>query len=137
MSLRDQLQAIYAATGGLSPAAVIQEATPLESPLHDHFEWDDAVAGPKFRLVQAAALIRSVKITYRHTDDGEPVQCRAFVSRYADNAYEPADVAFGDDVSAELVLREFRRQLQALQRNYGHLTEYRDVIRAELLGDTG
>lgn len=39
----------------------LKAARPKSHPLHDEFEWDDAIAGERFRLLQAVMLIRRVR----------------------------------------------------------------------------
>lgn len=48
--------------GELSPAIVVDDARSSDSPLHEYFEWDDAVAAEKYRHVIARGLIASVRI---------------------------------------------------------------------------
>lgn len=48
--------------GRLLPVEVVESARDDDSPLHSHFEWDDSLAGEKYRLHQARALIRTVKL---------------------------------------------------------------------------
>jgi len=56
------LQQIEAASGVLTPEAVIEAAKNPESVLHDAFTWDDTEAAHSFRLYQARKLISSVKV---------------------------------------------------------------------------
>lgn len=46
--------------GRLTPEAVLAEARDPQHVLHAEFEWDDAVAGGQYRLMQARRLIRSI-----------------------------------------------------------------------------
>ena len=62
MSIRDELERIYETNGVLTPEAVVDDARPDDAPLHSHFEWDDALAGEQYRLVQARHLIRAVTV---------------------------------------------------------------------------
>lgn len=138
--LREHLQEVYDQQGSLTPALVVAAATPEASPLHHRFEWDDKAAGHQYRLVQARELIRSVTVVYRETAEGEEVRTRAFVTTYqADQAdsggYVPTEQAMADPLIAALVLRAFERDLAALRRSYSHLSEYRDLIQRQLLGD--
>lgn len=48
--------------GNLDPRDVVEEARASSHPLHDYFEWRDKIAGQQFRIDQARALIRSVRI---------------------------------------------------------------------------
>lgn len=54
-----ELKRIYERDKELRPSVVVKEATPVRSPLHKDFEWDDAKAGHEFRLYQARSIIKS------------------------------------------------------------------------------
>jgi hypothetical protein len=57
------LAAIHVAAGGiLKSEDVVERASDVAHVLHDRFEWDDAKAGHAYRLEQADALIREVRI---------------------------------------------------------------------------
>lgn len=134
--LRDQLQVVYETHGQLTPGIVVEEATPETSPLHGHFEWDNGVAGHKYRLVQARQLIRSCKLTYRETPLGDPQRVRAFVATYRPGdmesaGYMPTAEALADEFASAIVRREFERAIAALRRSYGHLEEYAVMLRGE------
>lgn len=134
--LREQLQAIYDRDGALTPASVLTEATPDESPLHDRFEWNDTVAGHRYRLIQARALIRSVRVVYAE-DETEQKTTRAFVATYGlgdheKEGYLPTETALADEFTGTLILRACEREIIALRRRYGHLAEFRDLLRRHL-----
>lgn len=136
--LRDELAGIYRREGRLTPELVVDEATPEGAALHHRFEWDNNVAGHKYRLVQARELIRSVLVTYKESDELGPQQARAFVATYKpgdaeSQGYVPTEEALADELTATLVLRAFERDLASLRRSYQHLSEFRSLIRRELL----
>lgn len=109
---------------------VVRAATPKSHPLHDHFEWDNRVAGHAYRLEQARRLIRGVVIPPDETRD---YSLRAFVAVKKTEGqpakYVPVEKAMADPVSRELVLRDMKREWLALQRRYGHMVEFADMIR--------
>ena len=47
--------------GRLTTRGIIDFARPRDSELHEAFEWENRVAGPKWRLHQAAQMIREYK----------------------------------------------------------------------------
>lgn len=59
------LEGLRDSAGLLSPEAIVDAARDPASPLHAHFEWDDARAGHHYRVSQARTLIRSVKLALR------------------------------------------------------------------------
>jgi hypothetical protein len=134
MSLRDSLTRIYVERGQLTPQAVVDEARPPDSELHNRFEWDDEVAGEKYRLVQARELIRSVTIEYAPPSaDGAAKRVRAFSTvRKQDPervGYQPTEELLEDDFSRKLLLKQCERDIAELQQRYGHLAEFADLIR--------
>ena len=50
------------AKGSLTPDNVLKDARKETSPLHGEFEWDDSIAGHKYRLEQARSLIAGHKV---------------------------------------------------------------------------
>jgi hypothetical protein len=53
--------------GLVQPHAVVAAAQDLDSPLHQYFEWDNALAGHAYRLQQARQLI--VRVNVRVVDN--------------------------------------------------------------------
>lgn len=54
----------------LTPQDVLEDARDPASPLHTHFDWDDASAAEKFRLKQAGEILTAVRVI-RITQPGE------------------------------------------------------------------
>jgi hypothetical protein len=57
-----ELARIHDENGLLTPDGVLEEAKDESNPLHPAFEWDDAVAGKRWRRKQAQELIYSVRV---------------------------------------------------------------------------
>lgn len=130
-NLRDVLQGTYDRRGELTPSLVVDEARPADAPLHDRFEWDDVVAGEEYRRVQAAELIRSVKIEF--ATGAEPKSVRAWVARRdvgdKSGGYQPIEEVAQDDLAMKLLLKQCERDITELRRKYGHLAEFTDLMR--------
>ena len=63
--IRDALRRLADGNGGvLLPENVVEAARDEASPLHEHFQWDDGEAARQWRLEQARALIRTVRLVY-------------------------------------------------------------------------
>lgn len=134
MSLRDRLQGIYDNNGYLTPALVVDTARDEADPLHEHFEWDDAVAGEAHRREQARQLIRSVRVTYAKPT-GEESSVRAYQAvRTPDrgNVYESTEKVAQDPFLARLVLRDMERDWRQLKRRYDEFEEFWELIRADV-----
>lgn len=72
---------IYQRDGSVTPQALVLAGTPERSPIHDLFEWDDAVAAASFREMQAYHALRSLRrvITVQTERGDEERLCRVFV----------------------------------------------------------
>jgi hypothetical protein len=108
-SLRDE-------QGLLHIERVVEVAADPESPLHNHFEWNDGDAAHRYRLNQARTLIRAQKI---------PVRIGPAVIRSV--AYVPAvnmtgayqllsEITPSSDLARSVMLNELKRVGGALGR---------------------
>lgn len=131
-NLRAELERVRESRGTLTPATVVADATSKASSLHPLFEWDNKLAGHKYRLVQAQELIRSVVIDV--VIDEKPEKVRAFVSvpRPEGRSYEPVEDVASDPFVSQLVLREAEREWRSLFKRYGHLSAFIAIIRKDV-----
>jgi hypothetical protein len=58
VSIRSVCAEIDERDGSITPEAVVAAARPKNSPLHQLFDWDNEVAGDKWRNHQARILIK-------------------------------------------------------------------------------
>ena len=132
MSTLRELTAIHDEFGELNAELVVKVATNPDHPLHSRFEWDDAIAGHKYRLSQASELLR---VTYR-PDPKKANDLRAFVAVRGENTpraeYVPTEKAMSDPLQRQIVLRTMQREWQAFKARYEQMAEFADVIRHSL-----
>lgn len=135
-STLEALQAIYADNGNvITPAAVVKASRPVDAPLHSRFEWDDEIAGDRYREVQAAQLIRFAFVSVT-TENRGPVRVRAFLAPHEpvpedDDKPSYSYTAIGDltDQGSHAVLVQMERDVAALRRKY---RDHRDALDALL-----
>jgi hypothetical protein len=135
--LRNELTGLYQQHGELTPQIVVDEARPVDAPLHDRFEWDNDVAGEKYRLVQAAQLIRAVRIEYTTPGSEEKKFIRAFSSLHESSdgeqeGYAPTEVILENEITRRILLRNMDRDIRALKTKYGHLAEFAEMMQAAI-----
>lgn len=134
----DTLQSKY---GFITPDLVVEDATPVDAPLHPAFEWDDTQAAVEHRKQQARLLIGSVvavHYTSQVTEGGDeigpmtPVTVRAFVIVQEDGqrVYTSTVVAMQDDYLRTQVLERALAELRSFQSKYQHLSELAVVYEA-------
>lgn len=107
----------------LNPAMVLEKARPKVSPIHNFFEWDDGIAGDKYRLWQARYLIGRIEIIVQ-TEEGEE-QTRAFYNisvETEDEGHERGYVTIKDiqenEDYLEIVLENALGEIKSWQKRY-------------------
>lgn len=115
----------------LTPRVVVDDARPLDAPLHPCFEWDDLKAAELHRENQARALIRSVRVVTQERNEHQPEDAqRVFVNiveqvgEDAQHAYMPVAVVRRNPDLRVQVLQAARRDFMTWR------TRYMDVARA-------
>jgi hypothetical protein len=113
------------AGGELEPARVVETARSPDHPLHPYFEWDDKKAAGAYRLDQARALIRIVRV---ETDDGETPRAFLSVTRDSGVSYRSlGDVQSSKDLQAA-VLASAERDLEAFEKRYRELKDICQIV---------
>ena len=116
---------------GLSPETLLDVSSDKSSPLHDEFEWRDDVAAHKYRLQQAADLIRCITVVI-DSGNAEPQNERAFVCKPGgESAYVSLKNAISNDVWREHLLQQAKKDLQCFQGKYRRLSEL-SAVNAEI-----
>lgn len=98
--------------GRLTARAVVAAASNEASPMHDHFEWDDSVAGNNYREQQARKLIEKVTFIV----ESETVQIAA-VAYVRDPDCAPHEQGYrhveslsrDEDAARDMLAAEFKR----------------------------
>lgn len=121
------------ANGPVSASMVVIDARAKSSPLHRAFEWDDTVAGERYREQQARTLIANLVVVVDQEQGlSEPRETRAFVhlDRSERSGYESTARALSDAESRELILAQAFRELEGWKRKYRELEELADLFAA-------
>jgi hypothetical protein len=136
-----QLLEIQAANDGLLTARVIVEAaTPEEHPLHGFFEWDDAAAGAKYRIQQARALVRVVRVEFvgarGHPEDVRVWHSLPVASREVGRAYVHLDEIKANEILTQQLRRQMEMEWRALRRKYDHFDDFIKMVTRDMARHT-
>lgn len=113
--------------GRLTPPAVVEAARNDKSPLHRHFEWDDAKAAQSYRLDQARAIIGVIRID---DDTEEPTRAFLSVKDASGVSYRTAaEVSRSLDLQLA-VLKQAERDLEAFGKRYRELEDICEDVAA-------
>lgn len=120
--------------GFISPGLIVQAARSSNSPLQSCFEWDDKIAGEKYRENQAGDMLRKlVIINPTEKPDKEDQIIRAYVNVISpdkNRQYVSIIKALSNDGLRDQVLLQAIAELKAIQAKYNDLIELAEVFKA-------
>lgn len=111
----------------ITPQNVVDLARNEGSVLHSDFEWNDSVAGEKYRKIQAMEMIRMFVFT-PVKEKNEPT--RVFEISTQKNVYKPVSVIVRNDNEYQKLLKTALNELENFKRKYGRISELEDVFKA-------
>ena len=121
-----RLDSITKKHGRLRASDVVRDAENPESPLHGLFEWDDAVAGARYRIIQARGIIQDVY--YTAIQETRVLYAPAYVR---DPDVDPSEQGYAKTV--ELATDEVRARAalkNEVQRLQGYVVRVRTLAMA-------
>jgi len=110
--------------GTLSPALVVEAATPKAAPLHPCFEWKNSVAGVQWRLHQARNLINAVVVIH---EDMPPMTAFINVTTVDERSYVSCEQVVQDPVMKAAHLSVIKNKLKNLRLEYYAFEEFAQV----------
>lgn len=136
-----EIVALAETHGHITPEIVLAAATPPTSPLHRFFDWNDGEAAQKYRLLQAATMIRRIKVTVTGGDE-QNVRVRAFVNvkeeipddeedePVSKGIYIPIQTAIEIPCYKSQMIEQCKRDIEAFRNKYRGLQEAAKIIEA-------
>lgn len=122
---------VHAKTDGKPSAEdLVREAKSKHCPIHDAFEWSDAVAGHEYRLMQARLMMRSFvlvpEVASKATEGYRVLEIKvtpATEDEQRKAAYVPVADVMKDPVARTELLNRALSELLGIRRRYKHLQE--------------
>ena len=115
--------------GKITSDLVLQKAESEESPIHELFEWDDAVAGHKYRLSQATQII--ISLAKEVEEDPKTKTVRAYYNvsdGERKGSFVNAKTAFSNPDTRDIILKRALRELESFKEKYQNLSELAGVF---------
>ena len=106
---------------GITADDLVKYGTPVNSPSHHLYEWDDKKCGVEFRLIQARFYLRSIEVIT--LDIHKVVHTRRFMLHLKEHNYVTIDDVLLDPEKRELALKDALSELQAFTNKYEEFTE--------------
>lgn len=122
------------ANGGVCPpAALVDDARPDTSPIHELFEWDDHRAAESHRRHQARRVINVLVVTDTDRDDTQRpafIHVKTLDPDGLREGYQQFHDVVADDGLRDQAIAEALRYLNGFRRRYNHLTALGPVFDA-------
>ena len=117
--------------GSITSSNMVDAARSPESELHPLFEWDDLIAGEKWRKQQAKVILSSLRIVVNESEE-KPTTVRAFVNvsppSRTETFYVQIEKAVNDENNHQQLLLNAYRELNAFQAKYQVLNELKPLF---------
>lgn len=110
---------------------IVDKARDKNTQLHKLFEWNNKIAGEKYRAIQAGDIIRNLVVVKVNTESGtsEKTNIRVFVSDNRRNGgYKPITVVLRQQDEYERLLEQAYKELQAFKDKYENLSELSEIF---------
>lgn len=110
----------------LTPQSLVDLARDDNSALHNDFEWNDSIAGEKYRNIQASEMIRLIVI---QSEEAEHEPIRVFQKVEEAHTYEPVRLIVQHKDEYQALLRRAKAELKAFENRYKSLVELQEVFK--------
>lgn len=111
----------------ITASGVVALARKKKSEMHDYFEWDDSIAGEKYREEQARKLIQLIEVTFTKDEkDIKPV--RAYVNVKRCSGYSPIEDVVQDVDAYQMLLDRAYEDLRIIKNKYAELQEIQEKL---------
>lgn len=117
--------------GVIEPGHIVDAARDESSPMHPHFQWDDAAAAELYREDQARELVRSLTIDVSRSNlETRPVRAFVNVETGGERGYVTTATAMSsNDLRKQVIERAFG-ELEAWRARHAELTELARIFSA-------
>lgn len=109
----------------ITPQNVLNLAKNEDSEIHNDFEWDDSIAGEKYRLHQARQMIQSLVFK---TEEPDRTPTRVLQITTERNVYKPTEFFVKHEDEYQALLNRALSELESFQNRYKSLAELEDVL---------
>ena len=118
----DELSAIKC-----TPSNVVEHARNPKTELHKCFEWNDSIAGEKYREHQAQQVIRNLVIIKEETEVQTPIRL-FYNTGDRTGEYKPVQLVMRKEDEYKNLLNKAQEELRAFKKKYSYLTELEEIL---------
>ena len=124
----DEIMEICEELESATPQQILEKARDSNTELHKCFTWDDTEAAEKWRISEARAVVRNLKIIEQKTDkQPEPTTIRDFYKTDNESGYKPTKLILKKPDEYKALVERCRSELLAIKQKFNSISEYEEI----------
>lgn len=107
---------------------ILVKARDSNTELHKCFTWDDTEAAEKWRISEARAVVRNLKIIEQKPDkQPEPTTIRVFYKTDNESGYKPTKLILKKPDEYKALVERCRSELLSIKQKFNSISEYEEI----------
>lgn len=124
----DEIMEICEELESATPQQILEKARDSNTELHKCFTWDDTEADEKWRISEARAVVRNLKIIEQKPDkQTEPTTIRVFYKTDNESGYKPTKLILKKPDEYKSLVERCRSELLAIKQKFNSISEYEEI----------
>lgn len=124
----DEIMEICEELESATPQQILEKARDSNTELHKCFTWDDTEAAKKWRISEARAVVRNLKIIEQNPDkQSEPTTIRVFYKTDNESGYKPTKLILKKPDEYKALVERCRSELLAIKQKFNSISEYEEI----------
>lgn len=124
----DEIMEICEQLESATPQQILEKARDSNTELHKCFTWDDTEAAEKWRISEARAVVRNLKIIEQKPDkQTEPTTIRVFYKTDNESGYKPTKLILKKPDEYKVLVERCRSELLAIKQKFNSISEYEEI----------
>ena len=124
----DEIMEICEELESATPQQILEKARDSSTELHKCFTWDDTEAAEKWRISEARAVVRNLKIIEQNPDkQSDPTTIRVFYKTDNESGYKPTKLILKKPDEYKSLVERCRSELLAIKQKFNSISEYEEI----------
>ena len=124
----DEIMEICEELESATPQQILEKARDSNTELHKCFTWDDTEAAEKWRISEARAVVRNLKIIEQNPDkQSDPTTIRVFYKTDNESGYKPTKLILKKPDEYKSLVERCRSELLAIKQKFNSISEYEEI----------
>ena len=117
---------------------ILDKARNEDTELHKVFEWNNEVAGEKWRRHQASQMLQELQVVIiKGDEENKPKTAKAFVTLKRETEYEPIEAVVNDPLKYESLREIALNKIRKIRQDYAEVESLKDSFKDSKALNTG